>query len=75
MCRFLTLYVPSIRGFRFGHQLVVSIDEYLLLLVLTILECILTLTTKTSNFFLDPICAVHLDMSRQFLASVFGKHF
>ena len=58
----------------FGHQLVVSIHKYLLLLVVTILECIVTLTTNNSNYFLDPICAVHLDMSRQFLASVFGIH-
>ena len=35
----------------FGHQLVVSIHDYLLLLVVTSLESIVTLTTNTSYFF------------------------
>ena len=56
----------------FGHPLVVNIHDYLLLLVVTSLECIVTLTPNNSNCFLDPICAVHLEMSRQFVASVFG---
>ena len=67
MCR---QFVASV----FGHQLVVSIHDYLLLLVVTSLECIVTLTTKNSNCFLDPICSVHLEVSRQFVASVFGIH-
>ena len=61
----------------FGHPLAVNIHDYLLLLVVTSLECIVT--TNNSNLaivtcftiegiFLDPICAV----SRQFVASVFG---
>ena len=58
----------------FGHQLVVSIHEYILLLVVTSLECIVTLTTNNSNCFLDPICAVHLEMNRQYVASVFCIH-
>ena len=56
----------------FGHQLDVSIYDYLLLLVVTSLECIVTLTQNNSNCFLAPICAVHLEVSRQFMASVFG---
>ena len=58
----------------FGHQLVVSLHGYLLLLVVTSLEYIVTLTTFNSPGFLDPICAVHLEVSRQFVASVFGIH-
>ena len=49
----------------FGHQLVVSIHDYLVLLLVT---------TNNSNCFLDPICAVQLEVSRQFVASVFGIH-
>ena len=58
----------------FGHQHFVSIHDYLLFLVVTRLEYILTLTTNKGNFFLDPLCAVHLEVSRQFVASVFGIH-
>ena len=43
----------------FGHQLVLSIHDYLLLLVVTSLKYIVTLTTNNSYCFLDPICATH----------------
>ena len=36
------------------------------------LECMVTLTTNNSNHFLGPICAVHSEVRRQFVASVFG---
>ena len=58
----------------FGHQLVVSKHDYLLLLEVTSLECIVTITTNNSYCFLDRICAVHLEVSCQFLASAFGIH-
>jgi len=48
MCR---QFVASV----FGHQLVVSIHDHLLLLEVTSLGCIVTLTTNNSNCFLDPI--------------------
>ena len=52
----------------------VSIHHYLLLHVETSLECIVTLTTNKSYCFLDPICAVHLEVKCQFVASVFVIH-
>ena len=52
-------YKPSICGFRFGKPLVVRIDG-------TFFQ------HKIKEIFLDPICAVHLEMSPQFAVSVFG---
>jgi hypothetical protein len=72
MCRFFTFNLPSIFGFRFWPPTLGRIHDYLFGLVVTSLECIVTLTSNNSNCFLDPICAVHFEVSGHFVASVFA---
>ena len=70
---FFTLYVQI-------PYLICAVNLWLLfmarhlLLVVTSLECVVTLTTNNSNCILDPICALNLEVRRQFVTFVFGIH-
>ena len=64
----------------FGTPIVVRIDGNLyFFIVVSSLECIVTTQQYSvvtwyyiDSIFPDPICAVHLETSRQFVASAFG---